>query len=108
MGLYNAKPFQDRLDRELKSNTCPLTGKVMKPCDDTYKSGFSSFHYICDAIHPQVKIGISGTLLFDNLYQQIKNNVNVKKSLITGIQACKQEEFLITTQLIRDLMEAKS
>ncbi|PIY07674.1 MAG: hypothetical protein COZ18_16240 [Flexibacter sp. CG_4_10_14_3_um_filter_32_15] len=109
MGYYNSKLFAERLDEFLRGNICPITRKPMQPCDVNYKSGYSSFHYVCEAIHPEVKIALSGSLISneDNLYDVLKNNASVQKEIIGKIRQHKGEEFMIATYTVREVLESK-
>ncbi|AFM03216.1 hypothetical protein Fleli_0756 [Bernardetia litoralis DSM 6794] len=109
MGYYNSKQFTERLDEFLRGNICPITKKPMKPCDVNYKSGYSSFHYVCEAIDPSVKIALSGSLISneDKLYDELKNNATLQKEIIEKIRKHKGEEFMIATYTIREILEGK-
>ncbi len=109
MGYYNSKLFAERLDEFLRGNICPITRKPMKPCDVNYKSGYSSFHYVCEAIHPEVKIALSGSLISneDKLYDELKNNASLQKEIIGRIRQHKGEEFMIATYTVREVLEGK-
>ncbi len=110
MGYYNSKLFAERLDEFLRGNLCPITRKPMKPCDVNYKSGYSSFHYVCEAIHPEVKIALSGSLISneDKLYDALKNNAEVQKQIIGKIRQHKGEEFMIATYTVREVLEGRT
>ena len=109
MGYYNSKLFTERLDEFLKGNICPITRKPMKPCDANYKSGYSSFHYVCESIHPEVKIALSGSLISneDKLYDELKNNADLQEEIISKIRKHKGEEFMIATYTVREALEGK-
>lgn len=79
----------------------------MQPCSPDYKSGFSSFHYVCSAIHPEVKIAISGSLISneDNLYDRLKTDTQLQKKIIERIQSHAGEEFMIATYTVRELLD---
>jgi predicted component of viral defense system (DUF524 family) len=81
----------------------------MQPCSEDYKSGYSSFHYVCPYLHPTLKIGISGSLISnqDNLYDLLKSNTFVQNYVIEKIKNCTDEEILISTQMIREALSSQ-
>ncbi|WP_027001251.1 hypothetical protein [Hugenholtzia roseola] len=109
MGFYNSRLFQSRLDSFLRSQICPISKQKMQPCSEDYKSGYSSFHYICPHLHLTLKIGISGSLISnqDNLYELLKNQAFIQNYVIEKIKNCTDEEILITTQMIREALSSQ-
>jgi hypothetical protein len=106
MGFYNSSLFRSRLDSYLKSKICPISKFVIEPCSEDYKSGFSIFHYVCRQLHPEVKIGISGSIISneENLYDILKNDNYVQEQLMEQIRNCQEEEFLVTTAMVKDIL----
>ncbi|MEO8147193.1 MAG: hypothetical protein ABI723_06125 [Bacteroidia bacterium] len=93
MGLYNY--WEDKLPEPLNSQKCAICDHSMNPINED--PSVDAFQYKCKNCNPKVIIEISGSLLADDLYDEMRRDASYRKELKSEIGKTNERNFRITS-----------